>query len=67
MVVCPFDAISMRVDGVQIVKDELALVKKEVLPKFSMLKIGKFETTPVEFSTPFWESVKNRIEIKKKG
>ncbi len=66
LVVCPFDAIQMKADGEEIPKEELDLVKKEVLPKFSMLKIGKFETVPPEFSTPFWLTVKDRIEIKKR-
>lgn len=64
--VCPFDAITYKINHVPQKKDEIPLVKRNVLPEFKALKIGKVELSDPAFTSPYWDKLAERILRKPK-
>ena len=64
MILCPFNAISMKNDTHLVSPSDLNLISNGILPKFKTVKLRKVELVTEEFSNPFWLKVKQRIAEK---
>ncbi|HME51719.1 MAG TPA: 4Fe-4S binding protein [Candidatus Lokiarchaeia archaeon] len=61
MTFCPYDAISMKLDGIPLAIEDLALVKKQYLPRLASVKLGKVELLDPGNTNPFFEKILERI------
>ena len=63
---CPYDAIKIRIDSEELEREDLPLFKKNVLPKLSEIKVMKAIPENPEFHNTFWDSIVDKITIKRK-
>ena len=62
---CPYNAISMKLDETPISVSNLDLVKGRILPETIAVKVGKIELKDPTFTSNFYQKLLNRIEIKR--
>ena len=63
MIFCPFDAISMKLDGDVLNRDNLPLRLGNKLPEIERVKMRKIETKDENFHNEFFDKIIERINV----
>jgi 4Fe-4S ferredoxin len=64
MVFCPYGAITMKLDGKVLSNEDLTLVKKKIIPRFQVVKLGKVELKEPGSTSAFFERAMAKITKK---
>ncbi len=64
LTLCPFDAISMKLNGGILDRDNLPLRIGNKIPEIKKIKMKKVELVNPEFKNEFWDKIMDRIQVK---
>ncbi|QEE15309.1 4Fe-4S binding protein [Promethearchaeum syntrophicum] len=64
LTLCPFDAISMKLDGHILNRNNLPLRTGNKIPEIEKVKMKKVILVNPEFKNEFWDKIMDRIQVK---